>query len=160
MAKITFAPDVIRVRALALALQHLTPDEMCSRLAFQELIIERTDDIVQKAIDIARVEASTSDFGIKLLEMLRPLLDQGKAFTAGRKAGTVGPIRMVIKKLLAKNPKMKNPELWRVIKEKPPRGWTAYENRQGKYLEGPKTENMSYSRFCNVSGEERKKLSN
>ena len=106
MAKITFPLDIIRARALAFALQRLTLDEMYSRLAFQELVIERMDDIVQKAIDIARIEASTSDFGIKLLEMLRPLLDQGKAFTAGRKAGTVGPIRMVIKKLLAKNPKI------------------------------------------------------
>ncbi len=29
---------------------------------------------------------------------------------------------------------------------------------QGKYIEGPKNNNMNYDRFCNVCGEERNKI--
>lgn len=53
---------------------------------------------------------------------------------------------------------MTNPALWGAIKAKPPRGWEVCENRVGKYIEGPNMANMSYERFCNVCGEERKKL--
>lgn len=87
----------------------------------------------------------------------------GKKFRAGRTPATGGPIRKWIEQQLSKNPTMKNRELWAAIKAKPPRGWQVMENRQGKYLDGPKTGNvakneMSYGRFSNVAKEERDKL--
>lgn len=83
----------------------------------------------------------------------------GVKFKRGRKPGTTGPIRKVIAKLLAKAPDTKNHDLWTTIKDKPPRGWQVFDNRIGRYIEGPKPgENMSYERFCNVAAEERKKL--
>ena len=82
-----------------------------------------------------------------------------KKFTVGRKPGSVGPIRKEIEDLLKKNPTMKNTELWAAIGAKPPRGWQFYDNRAGKYIEGPKSgDNMGYLRFCNVAWEERIKF--
>lgn len=84
---------------------------------------------------------------------------RGQKFKPGRKPGAGGPPRKAIAKLLATSPTMKNPELWDAIKAKPPRGWHVYESpRLGKYLEGPNNKSMRYARFCNVCGEERKKL--
>ena len=86
------------------------------------------------------------------------LVTLGKRFTAGRKLGTKGLIRKTIARLLTKTPRMKNADLWEAIANKPPKGWSAYDNSQGKYLEGPENENMGYKRFCNVASEERKNL--
>jgi len=83
---------------------------------------------------------------------------KGSKFEQGRKPNTGSVIRKCIAKILEKKPAMKNPELWKAVADKPPRGWTAYDNRVGKYLEGKENKNMSYERFCNVCGEERKKI--
>jgi hypothetical protein len=128
-------------------------------LAVQTIAIERIGDIAERAIKRASKEAAASDIAIDLLNKLKPLLDQGKRFTSGRKVGTAGPIRKAIANLLAKNREIKNPELWKAIERTPPRGWTAYETpRLGKYLEGPNMKNMGYPRFCTVCGEERKEV--
>jgi len=82
----------------------------------------------------------------------------GQRFREGRKVGTVGPIKKAISKLLAKDPNMKTPELWKAISNKPPKGWQAFESaRLGKYLEGPGVQNVGYRRFSNICSEERKK---
>jgi hypothetical protein len=86
------------------------------------------------------------------------LQDRGIKFVDGRKDNTGSVIRKRIAKILEKKPAMKNPELWAAVAANPPRGWTAYDNRVGKYLEGEKNKNMTYGRFCNVCGEERKKI--
>jgi len=68
-------------------------------------------------------------------------------------------IRKWIAQQLKKCPTMKNADLWAAFKEKPLRGWAVMENRQGKYLEGPTTDDhMVYVRFSNVAKEERNKL--
>ena len=83
----------------------------------------------------------------------------GVKFKRGRKTNTPGPIRKAITRLLLKNPSMSNADLWAAVEAKPPRGWTVFNNRAGRYIEGPKTgSEMKYARFCNVSAEERKKL--
>ncbi|NMG15508.1 hypothetical protein [Aromatoleum bremense] len=84
----------------------------------------------------------------------------GVKFKRGRKPNTPGPVRKAIAKLLAKSPELKNPDLWKAIEAKPPRGWQVFDNRAGRYIEGPKAGphmNMSYARFCTVASEERKK---
>lgn len=83
----------------------------------------------------------------------------GKKFKIGRKPQTGSAIRKTIAKLLKNDPTMENPELWAAVAKKPPKEWTAYDNHVGKYLEGKKaSDSMGYARFCNVCGEERKKL--
>ncbi len=83
----------------------------------------------------------------------------GKKFNAGRKITSGGPIRKKIAALLKVSPTMKNPELWDAVIAKLPKGWAHYDNRQGKYLEGPKAgEGMKLKRFYNVCGEERIKI--
>ena len=87
-----------------------------------------------------------------------PLADHGRKFP-GRKPGSGGPIRKAIARLLKASPTMENPELWAAVASKPPKGWTAFDNSQGKYLEGPAaSDGMNYRRFCNVCSEERGKL--
>jgi len=88
-----------------------------------------------------------------------PLARRGAKFSPGRDKGAGGPVRRAIKALLTKAPGMKNAELWERVKARPPRGWTAYDNRVGRYIEGPTPAQVtSYSRFCNIAAEERKAL--
>lgn len=100
----------------------------------------------------------------KLQDMYLPILIKGFKFEKGRKPGTGGPIRKAIAKLLAKNPALKNPELWKAIEVKPPIGWKVncpkYFAALVPTIEGPNTEtdHMTYRRFCTVCGEERKKV--
>lgn len=81
----------------------------------------------------------------------------GIKFRKGRKVNTGGPIRKAIIRELKKHPDMKNPELWDALVDRPPKGWEFCDNRQGRYAVGPHGQPMSYARFCNVCGEERKK---
>ncbi len=91
------------------------------------------------------------------------LAELGRKFKTGRKLGTGGLIRKAIAGRLEKSPALKNPELWDVIGSKPPKGWSFFDNRTGKYIEGPRMANgeyanMNYERFCTVCGEERNKV--
>lgn len=83
---------------------------------------------------------------------------KGKRFKPGRQAGAASPIRKAIAKLLEKSPDLKNEDLRSKIAANPPKGWAFYDNRAGKYFEGPSNQNMSYARFCNVASLERGKL--
>lgn len=96
----------------------------------------------------------------QIVEKLVPAAKTGKKFIAGRKPGAAGPIRKAIAKLLKKNPGFKNPDLWAALSANPPRGWNFFDNREGRYIEGPRIaeDHMVYGRFCTVCGEERKKL--
>jgi hypothetical protein len=97
---------------------------------------------------------------ILLIRDVIPKARVGAKFTDGRKAGTGGPIRKAIAKVLKKNYGYKNPDLWAALSAKPPKGWTFFDNSQGQYIEGPNfaEDHMVYRRFCTVCGEERKKL--
>lgn len=84
---------------------------------------------------------------------------QGKKFTTGRKPNTGGPIRKKIAALLAKNPSMKNPQLWEKVIQKLPKGWSLVDGRRGAWLDGPTAaDHMTKRRFETICGEERKKL--
>jgi hypothetical protein len=84
---------------------------------------------------------------------------RGRKFELGRKPGSAGPIRRAIVRALKCDPSLKPRDLWAMLADAPPRGWTFRENRVGKYIEGPKGgQGMSYARFQNVAKEERDKL--
>jgi hypothetical protein len=86
----------------------------------------------------------------------------GQTFLENRKQGFSGPIRTAIASLLEQQPTMSNAELWAAIAAHPPRGWTACENRQGKYLESyprGRRHEVVFKTFQNHCAEERKKLS-
>lgn len=109
---------------------------------------------MQKFSPLAMLEVQA-----RLEDKYRPAMDLAAKFQSGRKAGTAGPIRREIERLLTRDPKAKNKQLWLQIKAKAPRGWAVYENSQGQYIEGPKPgQNMSYKRFCNVASEARKAM--
>lgn len=82
----------------------------------------------------------------------------GQRFKQGRKAGTFGTIRKEVAKLLTKQPDMRTPAIWKAIASKPPKGWQAFDNHLGKYLEGPGSDSMGYRRFQNICSEVRKKI--
>lgn len=85
--------------------------------------------------------------------------ENGKKFKRGRKSNTGSVIRKTIARLLKQDQTLKNPALWSAIANRPPKGWEAFDNHIGKYLEGARADqSMKYERFCNVCGEERKKL--
>ena len=109
------------------------------------------------------VDASNSfELARKAAQQIGPVEDMaflGGKFKTGRKPNTGGVIRKAIARLLQKTHSMKNPELWAEVTAKPPRGWTAYDNRAGKYLEGPAADDhMVQGRFFTICGEERKKI--
>jgi hypothetical protein len=114
----------------------------------------------QSVYELAHLRYAISQRKSKgLLILAGEQAEHGQRFKDGRKPGSSGPVRKAIAKFLAKNQAMKNPELWEAIKNKPPKGWQAYENaRFGKYFEGPAGAKMEYGRFCTVCGEERKKV--
>ena len=93
-----------------------------------------------------------------------PKVELGEKFSKGRKLGTSGPIRKAIAELLAKNPAMKNPELWDEIKKSPPKGWSVEEPKHFRQLDpeiiGPnlETDHMKRGRFDTVCGQERRKV--
>jgi len=93
-----------------------------------------------------------------LKEILGPLAATGVKFTQGRKSNSFGPIRKAVRKLLTKNQKLTNDEIWETLKKHPPKGWDVMENRLGKYLSGPEGKELKYRSFQNVCSSERKKL--
>lgn len=105
---------------------------------------------------IARALKLDKDEALK--EMLGPLAATGIKFTQGRKSNSPGPIRKVVCKLLTKNPKLKNDEIWATLKKHLPKGWEVIENRSDRYLTGPQASEMKYRSFQNVCSGERKKL--
>ena len=93
------------------------------------------------------------------LDALSKLSFIGRRFKLGRRIYSRGPVRIAIARLLKKNPDLKNAEIWETLAAAPPKGWTFFDNRVGKYVEGPGAgESMSYARFCNVCAEERKAI--
>jgi hypothetical protein len=83
----------------------------------------------------------------------------GRKFVLWHKPKRGGPIRRAIARALTRDPTLKPRALWARLADNPPRGWTFHDNRQGKYIEGPKGgQGMSYARFQNVAKEERDKL--
>lgn len=155
-------PQAVHARALGIALQGLSHDDLLYRLAGQSIVIEQITKVAHEAIAVAVQESTISTSALALTEKLRPLLDQGRAFTMGRKPGSSGPVRKAIARLLAKNPGMKNRDLLAAIKQNPPKGWQVEEFTHFDYppeIVGPKREidRMGYERFCNVAAEERKK---
>ncbi|HEU0228937.1 MAG TPA: hypothetical protein VFR20_00050 [Burkholderiaceae bacterium] len=81
----------------------------------------------------------------------------GARFEAGRKPNTEGPISKAMGSVIKRNPTIKNADLWNAMKSSPPRGWTFYDNDQGKYIEGPRGgQNMGYDRFRNIAAQKRK----
>jgi len=123
-------------------------------------ILDATAKVINLQVYSRTTAHETINFGVVLADQVEKYDGRlGRLFTNGRKSGTGGPIRKAVAKLLKANPGLKNPELWSAVAAKPPKGWEAFDNRAGKYFEGSKpAENMNYKRFCNVCGEERKKI--
>ena len=102
---------------------------------------------------------SFEEFCLAYIKATKPDSDLGIKFRQGRKIGTMGLVKKAIAKLLSENPKMKNPDLWKELSKKPPKGRKFFDNRIGKYIEGPDgATEMKYGRFCNVCGEVRKEI--
>lgn len=98
---------------------------------------------------------------IALARLDDDLTERGRKFSQGRADDSIGPIRKFVRSALAKNPRMRNAELWEALKRKPPRGCAVMENRLGKYIEGPKPgDEMTHRTFLNVCSLERATLRN
>jgi len=83
----------------------------------------------------------------------------GIKFRKGRKVNSGGPIRKAIAHELNKNPALKPRQIWGILASQPPKGWEFFDNRAGKYIEGPKGgDGMGYARFSEVCKEEKDKL--
>lgn len=87
-----------------------------------------------------------------------PDVRQGRAFK-GRKRGSEGPVKKAVQKVLEKNPKMKNAQIWEALQDALPRGWLVCDNRVGKYIEGKSADQgCEYRRFLNTCSEVRAEL--
>jgi hypothetical protein len=119
-------------------------------------VVRKANQAVIRSTVIARLRGGEPvSFEQALLDEY--LKDFEERFSAGRKRGTGSPIRKAIADELKRDPRLSTADLWSKISLAPPRGWTLYDNRIGKYAEGPKAgQNMSYARFSNVASEERK----
>lgn len=93
------------------------------------------------------------------IRALRPKARVGEKFTAGRKAGTVSPLRLAVRRILKRRPKATAAEVWASLKGKPPKGITLHDARWGepKYIKTAGKPNTSFARFRNIVSEERRK---
>lgn len=108
---------------------------------------------------IAAMRAGLELFALTGYVATEPERILGKKMSAGRKLGTVGPVRKAVAKYLTRHPSAKNDEIWGALKEKPPRGWTFMDNSLGRYIEGPKADReINFPRFRNICSEERRQL--
>ena len=94
---------------------------------------------------------------------VQPRLSLAERFLKGRKVNTISSVRAFIRAQLQKSSALTNEELWIAIAKKPPKGWQAFDNRIGRYLEGPSKDNgdiqnVGYRRFINIAADERKLL--
>lgn len=94
--------------------------------------------------------------------LIKSLAREGKKFRAGRKSGSIRPVRKFIRSRLKQNHSIKNQEIWDDIRSRPPKGWTPMQNaRLGRYIEGPNPgDNVGWPRFRNIAAQERKLLRN
>ncbi|MDO8262194.1 MAG: hypothetical protein Q7T21_03105 [Gallionella sp.] len=126
--------------------------------------LARSKEAAEKGDMTALMDAQASFALVRdALQKLRPLGDLAflaRKFKMGRKPSTGSPIRKAIAKVLKENPDFKNPDLWAKLSANPPKGWNFFNNRAGRYIEGPNfaEDHMVYRRFCTVCGEERKNL--
>ena len=86
-----------------------------------------------------------------------PSAIHGEKFKDGRKPGTPGRVRKAIRALLKKNTSLKNPEIWSILKNKPPSGWNFFDNRHGEYIEHQDGETKR-AQFNNICSEERREI--
>lgn len=92
------------------------------------------------------------------IRALKPKAIVGQKFIAGRKVGTVGPVRKWVRKYMAKHPTATADQVWRALKMRPPRGIKvedpfALSARRIEHAEG----STSYRQFRNIVSAERPK---
>jgi hypothetical protein len=127
----------------------IIPGIVTDPVAFTQYIYELAH--LRYAVSLGEVE------GLRILAGVQAA--QGVRFTEGRKSGTTGPIRKLIKNLLARDPSLTNFDLWNLVGSRPPAGWEVHSTpKLGRYFDGPNGRCMSYRRFLNVCAEERKAL--
>lgn len=81
-----------------------------------------------------------------------------QGFSVGGKPGTPELLREAIAGVLQRHRGYTNLDVWIAVSSAPPEGWTPGHDRKGRHFSGPSGAHMSYTRFRNIAGEERKKL--
>ena len=80
----------------------------------------------------------------------------GKTMRDGRKRGTVGPVRLAVRKALKRSPDDSAAQVWSAIKAKPPKGMALYETpKLGKYIQSDGAPDTGYRRFATIVSEEK-----
>jgi hypothetical protein len=92
------------------------------------------------------------------IRAMQPKAVVGERFTAGRKAGTVSPLRLAVRRILTRRPKATTAEVWGALKARPPRGITFVDSpRLGRYVETEGRPDTSYRSLANIVAKERPK---
>ena len=85
-----------------------------------------------------------------------PLADTGRRFRGGRKAGSAGPVRLAIRRVLSRNSTASALQVWEAINTRPPKGMALYDSpRLGKYIETKGRKDTGWARFQTIVSEER-----
>ncbi|MFD1558682.1 hypothetical protein ACFSHT_24095 [Paraburkholderia silviterrae] len=138
-------------------------NEQFRRAVAQPAIVRRAMQMISRDEARARI---LGGFAIGFEEAvvaayLQHVGEIGEKFLQGRKRNTVGPVRLAIRRELKRDPSASTETLWTLVAQKPPRGWAFFDNRQGRYIEGPRAgQNMSFRTFGNAASKERKLLEN
>lgn len=91
------------------------------------------------------------------IRALKPKAIVGEKFTAGRKAGSVGKLRMWVRKFVAKHPTATPAQVWAALAKRPPKGFTVTEGfRPHVWVDG--VGETGLARFRNIVSEERRAL--
>lgn len=171
------APEVVELNESDSALDAFCLSRGTSIVFLDEKLASLPDDNPNKA-ELMRIRHSMGEahraghaelrdawfhsyvYGLKAAAFLCPLATFGQPFkkhsNAKRKPGQ---IRKAIARELKKNSSLKNREIFSNLAASPPKGWAFFDNRAGRYIEGPtKPDDMGYPRFSEICLEERTKL--
>jgi len=84
-----------------------------------------------------------------------PLGKLGAKFKAGRKAGTVSPLRLAVRRMLQRDRDASARDIWLRLAARPPRGLAFFQStRLGWYVETDGKPDTSYRRFQNIVAED------
>jgi hypothetical protein len=88
---------------------------------------------------------------------LRPKAAVGEKFTAGRKKGSVGRLRMWVRTFIGKYPTASAAQAWAALAKRPPKGFTVVEGfRAHVWVDGAGETGLA--RFKNIVSEERRAM--
>jgi hypothetical protein len=116
-------------------------------------------EFVRAMIEVARHATLTdsAEEALAPVDGLLPIGAKGAKFKPGRPKGSVGVVRLFVRRYMKTHRDATAADAWGAIKARPPAGVTVCENPVGKYIETTGAADTCYRTFANIVSKERPK---